>query len=1079
MPDPIDILITVQQQGNQIAQQVRSNINALRVAVQQLNALQAGNLRANAQQVGSLQQLVAAQRQTIQSINQLAAAQRGAQRATDGTTLSVGNLIKSLGIAAAAFAGFQGFKAFTEAGLEFNATIENANLGIATLIVAQAKLHDANGNLLTGTAALGAAQDLAAEQVTKLRVAGLQTVATTQELIKAFQQAVGVGLRWGFTLDQARKFTVQMSQAAAALQLPMDQLNEEIRSLLAGTINPRNTRIASALHITNEQIRQAQQAGTLFEFVTKRMEAFSIAGEATARTFSGVMSNIKEALQQLTGEATKPLFDKLKETGLATLEEVFDMKNARISEKFSGIIEVAQRTFGVIGDLLADAIGAAVKGAESLSAWLKENNFLVTDFWETVGLVVGQFKGLLRDIFSVVGGLTQAGAEAGAFNVGMRVVALIVALIRDGLKAIVGILGFIGGMVLELILDPFRLLLKAIAAVVQFTNKDMADSLRNTADQLDGFLTGVSHGIKDIWKDFANGNTATQQVLKQFDEMGKAADKTTKAVKDTSKALATVTANPDDSKKRDPAKLAAGITAAAKAELSRQQRDLKIALDNNKISYQEYYDGLTKAQQHSIDEQIRAQNILLNAAKTDDARDKIKSDIKQLSEERIQVAEDNAEKLRAALEKLDDEIRKAQIQLLKDQGKNAEARALEVEGEFKKMQARLQKNAKEGGANIIASLFDIDNAKAQMMDLERQVKIIADELKTTQEDIQVRLQAHTVTQREAQNELADAYERARSKLSAILPTMAKVAEITQDPNSIQAVKDLGLQLNQWDLAIKRARDDLTQLKDGLIDSSTNALATFFQSIGSLVGQNTTHIDALKEHLASARKELDQLTTGPQDADSRSRITQLRTEISGVTDELGKAQDELVTWTDLWKDAARSIVQSLQQIASQMIATIIIQNALKFFGFSGGGLVGGGSSPARVLSGDVGGGVTAATGGYITGPGTGTSDSIPAWLSHGEYVINAKAVKSVGIELLHEINGLGRAPGVRTRNRTRGYAEGGLVTATTNDVRTDNRLTVGLEDGLIVRELETQQGTKALIRFAEKNSNKLRQAMGIG
>ncbi|WP_343466350.1 phage tail tape measure protein [Rhodococcus aetherivorans] len=36
--------------------------------------------------------------------------------------------------------------------------------------------------------------------------------------------------------------------------------------------------------------------------------------------------------------------------------------------------------------------------------------------------------------------------------------------------------------------------------------------------------------------------------------------------------------------------------------------------------------------------------------------------------------------------------------------------------------------------------------------------------------------------------------------------------------------------------------------------------------------------------------------------------------------------------------------------------------------------------------------TNATGGYITGPGTGTSDSILSWLSNGEYVVNAAATK---------------------------------------------------------------------------------------
>ena len=45
----------------------------------------------------------------------------------------------------------------------------------------------------------------------------------------------------------------------------------------------------------------------------------------------------------------------------------------------------------------------------------------------------------------------------------------------------------------------------------------------------------------------------------------------------------------------------------------------------------------------------------------------------------------------------------------------------------------------------------------------------------------------------------------------------------------------------------------------------------------------------------------------------------------------------------------------------------------------------------------------ATGGYISGPGTGTSDSIPALLSNGEYVIRAKAAKAIGIDTLNKLN----------------------------------------------------------------------------
>ncbi len=45
----------------------------------------------------------------------------------------------------------------------------------------------------------------------------------------------------------------------------------------------------------------------------------------------------------------------------------------------------------------------------------------------------------------------------------------------------------------------------------------------------------------------------------------------------------------------------------------------------------------------------------------------------------------------------------------------------------------------------------------------------------------------------------------------------------------------------------------------------------------------------------------------------------------------------------------------------------------------------------------------ATGGFIRGAGTGTSDSIPAMLSNGEYVIRAAAVQAIGTPTLDKIN----------------------------------------------------------------------------
>ena len=64
-----------------------------------------------------------------------------------------------------------------------------------------------------------------------------------------------------------------------------------------------------------------------------------------------------------------------------------------------------------------------------------------------------------------------------------------------------------------------------------------------------------------------------------------------------------------------------------------------------------------------------------------------------------------------------------------------------------------------------------------------------------------------------------------------------------------------------------------------------------------------------------------------------------------------------------------------------------------------------------------------TGGYISGPGTGTSDSIPAMLSNGEYVVRASAVQNVGIPTLDKINNMAKGGPVFVKGMN-AYSTGG-------------------------------------------------------
>jgi hypothetical protein len=71
----------------------------------------------------------------------------------------------------------------------------------------------------------------------------------------------------------------------------------------------------------------------------------------------------------------------------------------------------------------------------------------------------------------------------------------------------------------------------------------------------------------------------------------------------------------------------------------------------------------------------------------------------------------------------------------------------------------------------------------------------------------------------------------------------------------------------------------------------------------------------------------------------------------------------------------------------------------------------------------------AGGGHIRGPGTGTSDSIIARVSNGEYIFTAKAVKRLGLPILNALNYGFRDIG----SVVRGFNMGGVVSALTPNV----------------------------------------------
>lgn len=132
---------------------------------------------------------------------------------------------------------------------------------------------------------------------------------------------------------------------------------------------------------------------------------------------------------------------------------------------------------------------------------------------------------------------------------------------------------------------------------------------------------------------------------------------------------------------------------------------------------------------------------------------------------------------------------------------------------------------------------------------------------------------------------------------------------------------------------------------------------------------------------------------------------------------GGMEDSLVTFVKTGKLSFSSLVDSIVD----GLARIAVQQAvLGLAGMLGGAFAGGAaaSTSTGASSGINLPGASSfqfhAAGGYISGPGTSTSDSIPAMLSDGEFVVNAAAVEQPGVrDMLEMVN-------------ARKYAAGGYV-----------------------------------------------------
>ena len=290
----------------------------------------------------------------------------------NSTNKAVGNLAGSLksftAVGAQIAAGAFGFTALSDsisklvsAGLQFNKAMETNAIGMAGILTSMTTL---NGKNMEWNQALKASQGI----IKGLNEDALKTAATSEELVGTFRALLGPGLGAGMKIDEIQKLTTTGVNAVKSLGLSGPQLIQELRDLVQGGITPASSTLATALGLTDADIKAAKASSEgLFNFLMERLQGFERAAKETPKTITGMEDQLKEGLSRAMSVAVEPVQQKYKELMQQALGVLFN-SDLSINEDLAKNLQTAGEhianmvdDFKAMADIVAPVVVPAVE----------------------------------------------------------------------------------------------------------------------------------------------------------------------------------------------------------------------------------------------------------------------------------------------------------------------------------------------------------------------------------------------------------------------------------------------------------------------------------------------------------------------------------------------------------------------------------------------------------------------------------------------------------------------------------------------------------------------------------------------
>lgn len=365
---------------------------------------------------------------------------------------------------------------------------------------------------------------------------------------------------------------------------------------------------------------------------------------------------------------------------------------------------------------------------------------------------------------------------------------------------------------------------------------------------------------------------------------------------------------------------------------------------------------------------------------------------------------DTAEKQKAADAQAQKDAKLlAQLQLdyLRSTGQNVEAAGAEIEKKYGALQQRLLANGDESGAGLVSKLMGIEKAKAELSDLQEVLDRIFAEQGRQEQSINTRQDAGLISEIGARQQILDLNKATADQVEQLLPKMRELAAVTGDPAALERLRDMEARLG----SLRTVADEFSNaMKAGFETGLQSALEGLATGTMDLQEAATSFITSIASSMASlASQRLAQQATdlvgglfGGSEGGGTAQAAAITTASAGGAQAMGTA----ISAASL--QGAQAMAAAITAASTGQATSSAISSAASASGSSSssGGWMSLFSSAASLFMAD---------GGQVRGPGTGTSDSIPTWLSNNEFVTRAAVVTQDGmLPFLHDLNARGMA-----------------------------------------------------------------------